>query len=186
MLGRDHGARPIAVDRTALEDPIGLREGQPGVQSESLADVLVARQIILAAPSVEAKALRAPLIPAAQHDGAGVPKPDVAERLDEDLREGRKLAGAIRCAVVGSDERDLLASAAGVDRLRKGGDFVLGGLEIAEPQLRDRSGIRSKPPRGTPTREGAALPSFSYVAANSAARYRQAARPTQKWLVTAD
>ena len=56
LLGRDHGARAIVVDRPALEHPVGLGEGQAGPRRQALADVLVALKLVLAAPAVEAEA----------------------------------------------------------------------------------------------------------------------------------
>ena len=58
LLGGDDRARAVAVDRAAFEDPVGLGEGQAGARGQPLADVLVAVEIVFAAPAVEAEALR--------------------------------------------------------------------------------------------------------------------------------
>ena len=113
-----------------------LAKGSPGCAGEPLADVLVAVEIIFAAPAVEAEALRAGARAAAQHDRPGIAQPDIAERLDDDFGERGERSRAFGGAVMGCDQPDLLALAAGVDRLGESRDFALGRLEIAEPQLR--------------------------------------------------
>src|SRR3546814_17667394 len=66
-----------------------------------LADVVVARQIVFAAPAVEVEIAPGPV---RYQDRRGIAQPDVAERLDDHLGEGRGLArgggGFVR-----SDER---------------------------------------------------------------------------------
>ena len=53
LLGGEDGARSVAVDRAAFEDPVGRgRAGRPR-RSEALADRVVAGQVIFAAPAVE-------------------------------------------------------------------------------------------------------------------------------------
>ena len=82
------------VDRAAFEHPVGLGEGQAGAAGEPLADVLVAGEVVFAAPAVEAEAARAALGAGADDDRPGVAQPDVAERLDDDGRERRQLRAA--------------------------------------------------------------------------------------------
>ena len=50
------------LDRSAFEDPVCLGEGQTGTAGEALADVLVALEVVFAAPAVEAEALRATVL----------------------------------------------------------------------------------------------------------------------------
>ena len=51
LLGGEEGARPVAVDRSALQDPVGLGVGQASCGGEPLADAVVARQGHICRPS---------------------------------------------------------------------------------------------------------------------------------------
>ncbi len=135
MFGGDDRARPVAVDRAALEDPVGPGERQGGAHRKPLADVLVAVELILAAPAVEAEALRAAVLAATEHDRPRVAQPDVAERFDDYLGERAQFARGFGRSFMRRDQPDLFASAVGVNRLGERRDFALGGLEVAEPQL---------------------------------------------------
>src|SRR3954469_7373283 len=123
------------LDRSAFEDPVGLREAQGGTTGEAFADVLIALEIIFAAPAVEAESLCAPVLAAADNDRSRVAEPDVAERFDDHLRERPERARAFRRPLVRRDQPNLLALAAGVHRLRECRDLALRRLQIAEPQF---------------------------------------------------
>src|SRR3546814_10971150 len=98
-----------------------------------LADVVVARQIVFAAPAVEVEIAPGPV---RYQDRRGVAQPDVAERLDDHLGEGRGLARGGGGFVIGGDQQHRLALAVGVDRARKGDHFLAGGHPIVAPQFR--------------------------------------------------
>ena len=135
LLGRDDGAGAVAIDGSALEDPAGFCEGQAAISSQPFADVLVTGQVVLAAPAVEAEALRLARTPAAEDDRASVAQPDVAERLDDHLGKRDELGCALRGPAVGGDEPHRFSLTVRVDRLGERGDFALGRLEIGEPEL---------------------------------------------------
>ncbi len=116
LLGRDRRAGAVVLDRAAFHDPIRFLERQPGRIGEPFADVLVALQLVLAAPAVEAEALRAALPARADDDRSGVAQPDVAELLDDHLSERRQPSSVLRGSVVLGDQPHLLAAAAGMDR----------------------------------------------------------------------
>src|SRR5438045_1339213 len=78
-----------------------------------LVDAPAAFEAIFPAPAVEAKTLSPPVLAAAEDDRAGIPQPDIPERLDDHLREGGEAAGAFRRAVMRRDEPYDLAPAAG-------------------------------------------------------------------------
>src|SRR5205814_5990352 len=106
------GARSVAVDRAALEHPVGLGKGQAGAPRQPFADILVALEVVLAAPAVEAEALSAAILSAAEHDGAGIAQPDVAERLDDHLGERAQPPRGFGGPIMGGDQPHFLALAA--------------------------------------------------------------------------
>src|SRR3546814_13912937 len=57
--------------------------------------------------------------PVRYQDRRGIAQPDVAERLDDHLGEGRGLARGGGGFVIGGDQQHRLALAVGVDRARK-------------------------------------------------------------------
>src|SRR5688572_12731207 len=78
LLGREHRARPVVFDRSALQYPVGLGVGQGCGFRYPFADILVAFEVVLVAPAVEAEALRAALFARAHDDRPAVSQPDVA------------------------------------------------------------------------------------------------------------
>ena len=110
---------------------------------------------------------------AAEHDRSGIAQPDVAERLDDDLGEGREPARGFGRAFMRRDQPHLLALAAGMHRLGEGSDFALGRLQVAEPQLGIARESRSTPPRAAPI-PGAAARSVRMRAPLTGASARQA------------
>ena len=86
------GARAVAVDRAAFEDPACLGERKSSALGKPLADVLVAFKIVFAAPAIEGKARGRRRFPGTDDDRPSVAQPDVAERLDDDFGE-RRTAG---------------------------------------------------------------------------------------------
>src|SRR5260221_1277960 len=127
LLGREHRARTVAVDRPALEYPLGLGEREGGAACQPLADIVVALQVIFATPAVEAEALRPPVLARSDHDRAGVAQPDVAERLDDDLGEGAQPARRLGGPLLRRDQPDFLALAASLERVREGCEPPLSG-----------------------------------------------------------
>ena len=136
LLGGDDGARAVAVDRAAFEDPVGLGEGQPSAARRAArrSSWSPSRSYLPPQP-LKPKPCAPPLVARADDDRPGVAQPDVAERLDDDVGERREPARGFRGALVGGDQPHRLALAAGVHRLGEGRDLALGVLEIAEPQL---------------------------------------------------
>ena len=137
LLGRDDGARSVVVDRAAFEHPVGLGVGQGGGLRDPLADVLVAFEVVLVAPAVEAETLRPALLARAHDDRPAVAQPDVAEILDDDGREWRELARAVSAAsscAATSQTCSPLPSA--WTAFGEGRDFALGLLKVRQPQLR--------------------------------------------------
>jgi hypothetical protein len=63
LFGGQEQARPVAIDRAAFQNPVGLRVGQCRDRSEPLANAVIAGQVIFAAPAVESKALGARVAP---------------------------------------------------------------------------------------------------------------------------
>jgi hypothetical protein len=100
------------VDRPAFEDPVRLLERETRVAGQAAPDRVVAGKVVLAAPSVEAESPGAAVLARSQDDRAGVAKPDVAERLDDDFSERRKVTGYVRGVFVACNEPDLFALAA--------------------------------------------------------------------------
>jgi hypothetical protein len=100
---------------------------------EAVTDVLITFEIVLSAPTIEAESFSPAALPAAKHDRAGVAEPDVAEWLDDYLRERRELLCALCRAVMSRNQPDLLATAAGVDGFGEGRDLALGRLQVAKP-----------------------------------------------------
>src|SRR6059058_2302347 len=103
------------VDRSPLEDPVGLREGQARLPRQPLADVLVPFELVFSAPAVEAEALAPAALAAAEYDRPGVAQPDIAERLDDHLSEWAQLTRAFGRPLMRRDQPYLFAFAAGVN-----------------------------------------------------------------------
>src|SRR5690349_19703917 len=109
LLGRDHRPRAVAVDRAAFHYPVGRCEGQAGAPRQPLAHVLVAVEVVLVAPAVEAEALRPPVLRTAEDDRPRIAQPDIPERFNDDLRERRQPARALRRTLMCGDQADDLA-----------------------------------------------------------------------------
>ncbi len=83
LFGGDEDARPVTVDRSALQDPVGGSARQAGILAKTRTDRVIAGQLIFAAPAVEPEIDAAPLLARTDDDRCGVADPDVAERLDD-------------------------------------------------------------------------------------------------------
>jgi len=103
-------------------------EGQRCIPREALANIPVAVEVVFAAPAIEAEALRAAVAAAAQHDRAGIAKPDVAERLDDNLGKRAQALRRLSRALMRRDQQDPLALAAGMYRPGEGRNLLLGRL----------------------------------------------------------
>ena len=88
------GARSVAVDRAAFEDPVRrLAQGRPAVAaSRSPMSSSPGRSYLPPQPLKPKSLRRGAALPLPSDDRPGVAQPDVAERLDDHLREGRQRA----------------------------------------------------------------------------------------------
>ena len=108
-----------------------LAKRQAGAARRSARRVLVAVELVLAAPAVEAEAERAPRLARADEIG---PVSRSQMSPNGSTITSAKGASAARClgrVLVRGDQPHLLALAAGVDRLGECRDLPLGRLQIA-------------------------------------------------------
>ena len=160
------------VDRPALEHPVGLAKGRPALAAS--------RSPMSSSPSssyLPPQPLKRKPAPARRplpRRSVRVAQPDVPERLNDDVGERRELSRGVRRPLVRRDQPHRLSGAAGMDRLGEHRDLALRRLEVAEPQLRDRSGIRSTRLRGAPIRGAEGRVRRHRSAANRRIRRRQA------------
>ena len=133
LLCSDDDSRSVAIDRSAFEDPVRLFERKSRIPSKSLADVVVARELILTAPTGEAETLGPTAAACLEHDRPSVAQPDVAEGFDDDLGERRECSRTLCSAIMSRDQPNRLASAVGVNRFRKSRNLAFGWLEITQP-----------------------------------------------------
>ena len=151
MLGGDAEAGAVDVDRATLEDPGALANLEAGAPGKAAAYALVAGQFIFAAPPVELEIGRGTPFGIADDNRRGVAQPDVAERLDDHLGGlSRQLPSALGRLLVGGDQHDPLALAAGMHRASEFDHLGSGGFEIVLPKLRmageaDPDGVMGRP-----------------------------------------
>ena len=136
LLGGDDEAGAVDVDRPAFEDPLGAADVEADSLGQPPADQIVTRKVVFPAPAVEREAHRPRRAGAPDHDRPRVAKPDVAEFLLHDRREGCQRPSRRSGLGVGGDEMDLLAFAVLPDRAGEGRDLLAGGFEIVLPQVR--------------------------------------------------
>ena len=158
LLGGEHGAR---CRRRRSRRPRGSsrpwRRAGRRPSAEPLADVVVAGQVIFAAPAVEAEARAAAARCRCRRTIGPVSRSQMSPNGSTiTLAKGASRARLGGGVFVGGDQPDLLALAVGVDRGGEGRDLGLRRARDRPPTARRRSESRSTPLRAAPIREGEA------------------------------
>ena len=137
-LGREQRAFAVDVDRAAFEHLAPHERGHVERARELLADAIVTRHHVLAAPSVEAEAhARARALRVADDDRRGVARPAVAvlHAMEADARNAREERARARFDVrVAHEQLDVLVAVLG-DRATETRVLDLRVLEQAAPLL---------------------------------------------------
>jgi [glutamine synthetase] adenylyltransferase / [glutamine synthetase]-adenylyl-L-tyrosine phosphorylase len=129
LLGRRHEAGAVAVDRAALEDPVGLGQRQARVARQFGPDRRVALHQVFSAPAVEARTQRGAV---GADQRACVAQPDVAVRPP--LERNRPRYEAARAGLVRrvAHQQPHRLPALG-NRVGEGGDLLLRARQVSRP-----------------------------------------------------
>ena len=174
LLSCHDQAGAVAIDGAAFQNPAMALHLLAPLFRQPLADVVVAGQVVFPAPAVEHEVMRQAVIP---DDRCGIAQPDVAEQLDNHLRERRQPPCLDRCLLVRGDKQHLLALAVGVNGGCEGGNLAAGLLKILLPELRMARETDPDGQMGCPFGLGCAVHfascrDLSRIALNSAVGYQ--------------